>query len=44
MANALVSGLFWYFVMGQTLTFAMTVAVSVPGYCLSMCRSYDTDS
>ncbi len=29
MAIALVSGLFWYFVMGQTFTFAMTVAVSV---------------
>ena len=29
MAIALVSGLFWYFVMGQTFTFAMTAAVSV---------------
>ncbi|MDU6912265.1 MAG: heavy metal translocating P-type ATPase, partial [Streptococcus salivarius] len=29
MAIALVSGLFWYFIMGQTFTFAMTVAVSV---------------
>lgn len=29
MAIAFVSGLFWYFIMGQTFTFAMTVAVSV---------------
>mgnify|MGYP001073956410 FL=1 len=29
MAIALVSGLFWYFIMGQTFTFAMTVSVSV---------------
>ena len=26
MAIAFVSGLFWYFIMGQTFTFAMTVA------------------
>lgn len=29
MGIALLSGLFWYFIMGQTFTFAMTVTISV---------------
>ena len=46
MAIALISGLFWYFVMGQTFTFAMTIVVVSVLVIACPCAfgSCDTDS
>ena len=44
MGIALLSGLFWYFIMGETFTFAMTVTISVLVIACPCARLGDSDS